>query len=178
MPWKHFTADGEEKRRTTAFGAPGATGPIGPTGPSGGPTGTTGVTGITGATGPEGLHGMDGPISTVTASYQWQSEDPVATGIHKRFYTDRSGTILWCRGEVVEGDGTGTASFDLLKNGVTTFPSATQPSVSAGQFIGTERTPNTTGFAKGDYFEVNVLSTGSSAGVLRLTIYFKYQSNA
>lgn len=105
-------------------------------------------------------------------TYPWNSEVPVTTGIHSRWYADRNGTIAWCRGEVVNGDGVSTAGFDVSLNGSTIYPTATKPSVSAGSFIGTERTPDTTSFSKGDYFQVNVTSTGGTTGRLRLLINF------
>jgi hypothetical protein len=106
------------------------------------------------------------------ASFPWNSEVPVATGVHSRWYAPRSGTITGCQGHVVDGDGSSTANFDVLLNGSTIFPSATKPSVSAGQYTGTERTPDTTSFAKGDYFQVEVTATGGTAGRLRLIINF------
>lgn len=99
------------------------------------------------------------------------------TGIHKRFYADRAGTILWCRGEVVDADGTETTSFDVILNGASIYPVATKPTVAAGSYIGTERVPNTTAFVKGDYFQINVTATGGTSGMLRLNIHFQYSSS-
>lgn len=172
MPWTFYDSSGAVKKRVT--GSAGATGPEGLPGLDGqkgstGPSGSTGQ-GVTGAT------GATGATSLVEASYLWQSEIPVEAGVHKRFYTDRAGTILWCRGEVVDGDGTSTANFDVSLNGATIYPVATKPSVAAAGYIGTERIPNTTAFIKGDYFQITVSSTGDTVGQVRLTIHFQYSS--
>ena len=168
MPWTFYTVTGEVKRRLIgAIGATGVTGPIG----------VTGTTGVTGPIGVTGITGVTGPISLVEAGYLWQSETPVELGLHKRFYADRDGTILWCRGEVVDADGSSETDFDVNLNGATIYPVATKPSVSAGQYIGTERIPNTTAFLKGDYFQINVLDAGGTNGDLRLNIHFQYSSS-
>lgn len=170
MPWTFYTVTGEVKRRLT--GSIGATGVTGVTG-----SGVTGVTGITGVTGTTGITGVTGAVSLVEAGYLWKSESPAIAGVHKRFYTDRAGTILWCRGEVVDGDGTGTTSFDVNLNGSSIYPVSTKPSVSLGNYIGAERTPDTVAFIKGDYFQINVLSTGGTNGEIRLNIHFSYSSS-
>jgi hypothetical protein len=170
------------KGSTGATGAPGADGRtiLNGTGVPSGGLGNDGDFYIRTTTeeiyGPKTAGSWGGPTSLIgqtKASYFWQSETPAVTGTHKRFYSDRAGTINWCRGEVVNGDGTATANFDVKKNGSTIFPSATKPSVSAGQYIGTERVPDVTSFIKGDYFEVVIIDTGG-ATKLRMTINFNY----
>lgn len=184
-------------------GPAGPTGPTGPTGATGppGPTGAAGSTWYSGVGAPASGLGANGDFyyridtnqiyqkaggtwSATTsivatpgyglASYYWQSEEPPVAGTHRRFYTDRDGTIQWVRGEVALGDGTSTANFDLLKNGSSVFPSATKPSVAAGGFMGTERVPDTLSFVKGDYLQAVVNSTGGVSGPLRLLVNFRY----
>ena len=121
------------------------------------------------------LQGDTGAAGNGIASYFWMSDKPPTTGTHKRFYTDRDGLIQWCRGEVENGDGSSTTNFDVKKNGTTIYPTSTKPSVSAGQFIGTERLPDTIDFVKGDYFEIVVTDTGGTLGRLRLLVNFSYE---
>jgi hypothetical protein len=121
------------------------------------------------------LRGATGAAGDGIASYLWQSESPPQTGTHKRFYTDRAGTLQWCRAEVENGDGSATANFDVLYDGTTIYTSSPKPSVSAGQFVGAERIPDTISFLKGHYFQVVVVDTGGTQGPLRLTINFSYE---
>lgn len=108
----------------------------------------------------------------VGGAYTWQSPKvtPLPTGVFSRFYLEKDGTISFVRAERESGDGTGTATLDLLLNGVSIYPTATKPTVTAGAFLGAETTPDTTAFAKGDYFEVEIEATGGGTGPLRLTI--------
>lgn len=105
-------------------------------------------------------------------SYIWQSESPVQAITHKRFYVDRAGSILEVRPNVVSGDGTGTMTLDVLKNGTSIYPSATKPNVTAGNYVNGSFTPDTLTFADGDYFEIQVTATGSTTGPVRLVIKF------
>jgi hypothetical protein len=106
-------------------------------------------------------------------TYFWQSETPPQNGTHKRFYTERAGTISGVRPTATLGDGTVTAQLDVLKNGVSIYPSATKPNVPAGSFVNGSFTPDTTSFVDGDYFQVNVVNNGNCIGPLRLAIIFK-----
>jgi hypothetical protein len=114
-----------------------------------------------------------GKPSDPNITYFWQSETPPQTGIHKRSYAERNGTIVEVRPYCSLGDGTVAATFDVLKNGVSIYPSATKPSVSAGQFSNGGFPPDTTSFVDGDYFQINVTNTGNCIGPLRIAIIFK-----
>ncbi len=106
-------------------------------------------------------------------SYFWQSEAPAQSGLHKRFYVDRAGTILEVRPNVVRGDGSATMQLDILKNGATIYPAATKPNVAAAGFVNGSFVPDTTAFADGDYFQINVLNNGGTLGAIRVVIKFK-----
>jgi hypothetical protein len=72
----------------------------------------------------------------------------------------------------MKGDGASTANFDVLKNGTSIYPTSAKPSVSAGSYIGVTRVPDTTTFSEGDYFQVDVTSTGGTLGALIMDIKF------
>lgn len=116
---------------------------------------------------------MRGRKTTLLFSYIWQSEAPVQTGIHNRFYVERAGTITAIRPNVVKGDGTSSMTLDVLKNGSTIYPSATKPNVGAANFVNGSFSPDTTDFADGDYLQINITATGSTTGAVRLMIKFE-----
>lgn len=105
-------------------------------------------------------------------SFLYGSAVPAVVGISSRFYSDRAGTIAWCMANVVNGDGSATLTVDVKKNGTTIYTAATKPSVSAGQYIGATRVPDVTAFVAGDYFEVQILTTGNTIGQVRVYIHF------
>lgn len=164
--WTFYDAAGRIRR----VGSPGPTGPTGGTGGTGG----SGGTGSQGNPGIDGLDGAPGHAGTGYSSYYFQSDVPATAISSKRFYTDRAGTITWCRAGVLNGDGTTDATLDVRKNGTSIYPTSTKPSVVAGQYLGAECAPDTMVFAKGDYFQVDISATGSTAGRIVLTINFGY----
>jgi len=115
-----------------------------------------------------------GKPSDPNLNYIWQSETPPQNGVHlKRFYAERNGTITGVRPATTLGDGTVTVQFDVLKNGVSIFPSSAKPSVPAGSYVNGSFLPDTTSFVDGDYFQINVVNNGNCIGPLRLMIIFK-----
>lgn len=106
-------------------------------------------------------------------SYTWQSARALVPSTGHRLYADRPGSIVYCRAERSAGDGTSTATLDVLKNGSSIFTANAKPSVDAGEFLGPERAPDTTTFVKGDYFEIEIEATGGGTGPLRVTIRFQ-----
>src|SRR6185369_5918204 len=109
-------------------------------------------------------------VQQTSTSFLWQSEKPAQTGTHERFYPNRNGSITWIQLFVVKGDGVTTAEIDILKNGVSIF--VTRPTVNAGSFFGSQIVPNTTAFDDDDFWTVNVISTGLTAGALRAEIRY------
>jgi len=121
------------------------------------------------------IKGTTGAGGNGIVTYLWESESPPITGIHRRWYADRAGTILSCWAGVALADNTvGAATFDILKNGTTIYTSATKPSVPTSSFIGAERIPDILTFIKGDYFQIVVNDTGGASGPLRTYINFQY----
>lgn len=104
-------------------------------------------------------------------AYSWQSPVALVPMTGHKLFADRSGTIDFVRAERSSGDGTTTATFDVLKNGVSIF-SSTFPSVAAGDMLGPEVLARRAAFVKGDYFEVEITDTGGGTGPLRVTIHF------
>jgi hypothetical protein len=127
-----------------------------------------GVPGETGATGSPGADGVG------KAAYDWTNNATlVRVGFGQRKYADRDGTILYVRAERSAGDGSGAATFDVTKNGVSIFPSATKPTIPASSFLGTERVPDDVDFVKGDYFQIHTETTGNGTGPVVVTIFFQ-----
>lgn len=120
---------------------------------------------------PEGTTPWSG-INSKGLPYSWQSAPTLAVGVGKRFAADQDGTISFCRAERSAADGSGTATLDVLLNGVSIFPAAAKPTVAAATFLGPERIPDIVTFVKGDYFQIEIEATGGGTGPLRLTIHF------
>jgi hypothetical protein len=119
------------------------------------------------------ISGESGPGVT-KASYLYQSEVPVSPGMSHRFYADRDGSIQWCRAAVVEGDHSEAVEVDIRINGTTIYTTADKPTVAIGNYIGSPVTPDVTAFEAGDYFEIEILSTGNTEGQIRVYIHFLY----
>lgn len=105
----------------------------------------------------------------VGGMYTWQSARLLTTGAGLRFYVEWDGEIEFVRADRSSGDGTTTATLDVLKNGVSIFTTATKPTVLASAFLGDETEPDDAAFEKGDYFQVEIEATGGGTGPLRLT---------
>ena len=119
------------------------------------------------------ISGESGPGVT-KASYLYQSEVPVSAGMSRRFYADRAGSIQWCRAAVVDGDHSEAVEVDIRINGTTIYTTADKPTVAPGNYIGSPAAPDVTAFGFGDYFEIDIISTGGTDGQLRVYIHFLY----
>jgi hypothetical protein len=97
----------------------------------------------------------------------------LAIGKGLRYYTERAGTLLFARADRSAGNGTLTATVDLLRNGISVFTVTPKPTVAAATFLGPERVPDVPGFVKGDYLQAEILATGGGSGPLRLTTLFE-----
>jgi hypothetical protein len=140
---------------TGATGPTGLTGPAGPLGPKG-DTGLTGATGLTGPTGPTGLTGPVGPSAGVQymfvgrgASGDWLAPSgSTATGTPNQLRSQ--GVIpVACTADVfyvVQTVDTGSTTYQLLKNGITTQVTC---QIGIGQTACND-TVHTVSFAAGD----------------------------
>lgn len=102
-------------------------------------------------------------------AYTWQSAFTLTPTTGLKFFTESAGRILFIRADRSSGDGASTATIDVLKNGVSIYPSNAMPTVPAGEFLGPEATPDDVMFIKEDYFECSILNTGGGTGPLRVT---------
>jgi hypothetical protein len=105
---------------------------------------------------------LSGDLSTATTGesmYSWWSIPNPPLGVGSRFYAERNGAITniyaWSSDAPPN-----QATFNVLKNGATIYTSNTKPSISGGATLGPDTTPNTTAFVKGDYFTIQITSTG------------------
>lgn len=109
-----------------------------------------------------------------TASYIWMSGTVPSITTGRRIYTDRDGTITniyaWC----TDSAPTSTLIVDILKNGVSIFPTNPMPTVTTGNFLSADTTPDTTAFVKGDKFEIQVTNSGGALGRVGVIITFEY----
>lgn len=101
--------------------------------------------------------------------YTWQSARSLTVSTGLRFYVERDGVINWCRADRSSGDGTATATLDVLKNGTSIYPASAKPTVAAATFLGLAAIPDDTEFEVGDYFQIEIEATGGGTGPLRLT---------
>lgn len=101
--------------------------------------------------------------------YTWQSARSLTVSTGLRFYVERDGVIEWCRVDRSAGDGTSTATLDVLKNGTSIYPTSAKPSLAAATFLGDEFIPDDPSFDKGDYFQIEIEATGGGTGPLRMT---------
>jgi hypothetical protein len=108
------------------------------------------------------------------ASYIWMSRPRPATGVGRKFFADRPGTIDLIYAWATDKAPTGTLTVDVLKNGSSIFTSNPKPQITSGNFLGADATPNVTSFSKGDKFEIQVLSTGGADGRIGVLIRFNY----
>jgi hypothetical protein len=64
----------------------------------------------------------------------------------------------------VEGAPSSTLTGDLLRNGTSMYPSATKPTISAGNYYGALRAPDRNTVNRGDYLQCQLTATGSATG--------------
>ena len=107
-------------------------------------------------------------------SFVWMSRWVPATGSGSIFYADQNGTITNVYAWAADVAPTvAAATFDVLKNGVSIYPSNPKPTVAASAQLGSDTTPNTTSFLKGDKFQIVVNSVGNiTDGRLGVVITF------
>lgn len=115
-----------------------------------------------------------GGAGTKHASYIWMSRPRVETGVGRKFFADRDGTIDLVFAWATDEAPTGTMTLDLLKNGVSIFN--TKPTITAGNFLGGEITSfASASFVKGDKFEPEIEALGGvTKGRIGLLIRFTY----
>lgn len=114
-----------------------------------------------------GPPGPPGP--GVQGAYTFMTRPTPQTGVGRKFFTDRAGTFVLMYAWATDAAPTGTASFNLRKNGATIATCT----IGSGQFLGSDTTtfnPNT--FVKGDKLEIEVTSTGGAQGRLGVVIKF------
>jgi hypothetical protein len=87
--------------------------------------------------------------------------------LSNRFYSDRAGTLNWIKANVVKGDGGTTATLKVYKNGVL----VNTATVAAAGYLGSQ-VADTTAFVAGDYFQVEIVGAGGTAGPIRAYINF------
>jgi hypothetical protein len=155
MGWKFFTASGQLKG-------------IGPAGAAGA-DGEAGEAGEAGAPGAAGADGAD-----AVGHFLFASRPRVETGLGRRMYAPMDGTILnvyaWCDTVVPSGK---TVRLDVTKGGTSIYPTATKPTIEAGNRLGPDRVPDTTSFSKGDVFRVQVVNTGTLSDRIFLAIVYE-----
>ena len=90
----------------------------------------------------------------------------VAGTFDTRLYVPFSGTIVSVRANV-QAAPTSTATFDVLKNGTSIFPTAAKPTVLAAAFVGAGfSVPDTRGLLTSDYLQVSVVAPGAATGLV------------
>jgi hypothetical protein len=116
----------------------------------------------TGAVKGEGTPGADGAAGAAGSnevSILFNSKPTPATGLGRRYYADRAMTLTNVYAFVADNTPTGTLSVDVYLNGVSVFSSG-YATITAGNYLGSDKTPATTAVAKGDKLEVYLADLG------------------
>jgi hypothetical protein len=95
-----------------------------------------------------------------SATIVWNSKIEIAPGqVSRRIYLPWDCTIANVYVSVPVAP-TGTFTVDVKKNGTTIFPTSPKPSVTAGNLVGNDYTPDVTSALKKDYLTVHILQLG------------------
>lgn len=118
--------------------------------------------------------GSAGPSGANKLAYIYMTKPNPTTGLGRKFYADRAFTITnvyaWC----TDSAPTGTMTADVRKNGTTLYPSASKPTVTSGNYLGADTTPDTTTVAKGDKLEIFISQVGGATGRIGVAISGTY----
>lgn len=177
-------AYGGPKGDTGATGRTGPTGETGPSGPTGytGPTGESGPTGPTGAdstvTGPTGSTGYTGPSPTTLIVAVSDEYSPLTTGLAKMTIRAPFAMTLTNlpRASLTVPSSSGDVEVDIKNNGTSIF-GGQKLKIDAGGESSTTATPptptlDTTSISDDSKFTIDVISAGSGATGLKVTIYY------
>lgn len=124
----------------------------------------------------QGTAGADGAAGTSRGAFTWMTRPQVQAGVGRRFYIPRAGTFVGVYLWATDNAPTGTATFDVLLNGTSIFGANPKPTITSGNYVGTEVTAfGTATFAAGDKIEVQVISAGGvTSGRMGCMILYTY----
>lgn len=118
--------------------------------------------------------GAAGAAGSNKLTYIYMSKPNPTTGLGRKFFADRNFTVTnvyaWCTDTAPSG----TLQVDVRKNGTSIYPSASKPTVTAGNFLGADTTPDTTGVSKGDKLEVYLTTLAGATGRVGVAISGTY----